>query len=959
MSAAMHARAARSRHPVRTLAFLRWAFVPPSARPYALSLLALGIGCAVLALAEPAAAADLEPVAEVEGIQEYLLENGLKVLLFPDPSVQTLTVNVTYRVGSRHEGRGEAGMAHLLEHMVFKGTPTFPDVWDALEDRGARFNGTTWVDRTNYYETLPASQDNLAFALQLEADRMVNSTIRAEDLATEMTVVRNEFESGENNPLGVLRQRMLSAAYLWHPYGRPTIGNRSDIERVPVDKLRSFYKTYYQPDNAMLVVSGQFDAAFALAEIQRTFGKIPRPERALENTYTLEPPQDGPRSVTLRRVGSVASAALQYHIPAGSHPDIGPLEVLGEIVAAEPNGRLYTELVKANRASRVYQAVYGWHDPGVFLVQAEAAEGEDPVALREKMVEVLRELPGTLDAKEVERAKNKLLKDYRLGLTDSRRIAIALSDAEALGDWRLLFLQRDALEKVTLADVERVARAYLLESNQTAGLFIPTDEPERAAIPATPDVAALVAGYEGSADTTQGEVFEATAENIDRSTRRTEQGGMKLALLPKATRGSVVHAQLRFEFGTESSLAPHATALELLGPLLGRGTEKLSYADLSAELDRLQTELRVSSRPGAVDVSLQTTREQLDEVLALVAQIVRTPSLPQAELDVLRNEQLANIERSRSDPQGVLFDALYRSFYPFPPESLHYRPPFEEQIARLRAVDRAELASLHATYLSADHMLGSFVGDFDPEAVTQQLEQLFGGWTREEPFERIVTPYRPIEPVDRTLDTPDKEMTVVARGTTFTLRDTDPDYPALRFANYVLGQSPSSRLLAELRQKRGLSYGAGSFVRVAPDAERAEIAAYAICAPQNAVEAQDVIREEFRRWLQEPIPADELAEARTGYAESFKTQLSDDRRLVATLLENLRFDRLIRFQQEIIDAPLELDGSQIQAALQRQLGDAPFVDLKAGDADKFAPAAGDAGPEGESSDPERATEKSS
>ena len=221
--------------------------------------------------------AETRLVTSVEGITEFELDNGMRVLLFPDGSKPTVTVNVTYFVGSRHEGYGEAGMAHLLEHMLFKGTPTHPDVPKSLKDRGADFNGTTWLDRTNYYETLPGNEDNLEFALKLEADRMINSNVAAEDLATEFSVVRSEFERGENSPTSVLWKRMVSAAFLWHNYGNSTIGNRADIERVPIDNLRKFYHRYYQPDNALLVIAGKFDGKEAMALTEKHFGSIPRP----------------------------------------------------------------------------------------------------------------------------------------------------------------------------------------------------------------------------------------------------------------------------------------------------------------------------------------------------------------------------------------------------------------------------------------------------------------------------------------------------------------------------------------------------------------------------------------------------------------------------------------------------------------------------------------------------------
>ncbi len=325
----------------------------------------------VLADSTRAEAPPPKKVASVEGITEYRLANGLKVLLFPDSSRPKVTVNLTVLVGSRHEGYGETGMAHLLEHMVFKGTPTHPDIPGAMKERGAQFNGSTSEDRTNYFETLAASDENLEFAIKLEADRMVNSPIKAEDLATEFSVVRNEFESGENSPERVLSQRMMAVAYEWHNYGKSTIGNRTDIERVPVDNLRAFYKKFYQPDNAMLVVAGKFDEQKALDYINKYFGSLPRPDRKLPATYTEEPPQDGERVVTLRRVGDVGLVGLLFHVPSGVHPEFPAVQLLARILGDEPSGRLYKALVETKKASSISTFAQALHDPGVIDIGAE------------------------------------------------------------------------------------------------------------------------------------------------------------------------------------------------------------------------------------------------------------------------------------------------------------------------------------------------------------------------------------------------------------------------------------------------------------------------------------------------------------------------------------------------------------------------------------------------------------
>ena len=322
--------------------------------------------------------AGVTKVASVEGITEYRLPNGLRVLLFPDNSKATTTVNVTYLVGSRHEGYGETGMAHLLEHMVFKGSTNHKNIPQELTEHGARPNGSTWYDRTNYFETFAATDENLQWALDLEADRMVNSFIAKKDLETEFSVVRNEFEMGENSPQRVLMERILSSAYLWHNYGKSTIGSKEDIERVPIDNLQAFYKRYYQPDNAVLVVAGKMDEPKTLALVSQTFGAIAKPARTLPTAYTTEPTQDGERDVTLRRVGDTQGLGVAYHTPAGTHPDYATLDVLMDVLTNEPSGRLYKALIDTKKAAYTYGWTPALHDPGFAYFYAEVRQQQPP-----------------------------------------------------------------------------------------------------------------------------------------------------------------------------------------------------------------------------------------------------------------------------------------------------------------------------------------------------------------------------------------------------------------------------------------------------------------------------------------------------------------------------------------------------------------------------------------------------
>ncbi len=644
-------------------------------------------------------------IAVVEGVTEYRLANGARVLLFPEMSRPTITVNMTVLVGSRHEGYGETGMAHLLEHLVFKGTPTFPDVPKALRDHGANFNGTTNVDRTNYFETMPASDENLEFGIRIEADRLVHSFVKREDLVSEMTVVRNEFERGENSPQGILMQRIHCAAYEWHNYGKSTIGNRSDIERVPIENLQAFYRKYYQPDNVVLIVAGKFEEKKALGLVQEYLGTLPKPTRKLDDTYTEEPAQDGERSVILRRVGGVGAVAAAYHIPAAGHPDWAPLNLLAGIISQQPNGRLYKALVESGKATSANAFSDNNHDPGLFTAsaQCEPAQIDEVRGIMLKTIEELAAKPFTQE--EVDKAKVRSRRAAETRQSDSVTMSQALSSASALGDWRLLFVQRDRLQAVTAGDVNRVAKTYFQKHNRTAGVYIPDTQPQRLAIPQAPALDTIVKDYKGGTVTEAGEAFDPTPENLDARTLFTDVGGIKAGLLSKKNRGETVSLLLTLHYGNEESLIGRTIAAGMLPGLMMAGTKKHDRQALREELDKLG--IRIAPGPGGgggrrgggggggvlgqLTFSIQAKRATLPAAIKLLGEILREPAFPAAEFDAMKRRARAGAEASKTDPAALASNRLARLLSPYPPSDIRYVPAPEENLQRLDAVTLAQV----------------------------------------------------------------------------------------------------------------------------------------------------------------------------------------------------------------------------------------------------------------------------
>jgi zinc protease len=878
-------------------------------------------------------------VTEVEGITEYRLNNGAKLLLFPDNSKPQFTMNMTVRVGSRHEGYGESGMAHLLEHMLFRGTDLHPDIPKLLKDRGVlNMNGTTSIDRTNYFETLPATDENLEFAIAMEADRLINSWIRADHLAKEMTIVRSEFERTENNPPAILMQRIMDAAYQWHNYGKSTIGNRSDIMRVPADNLRVFYQKYYQPDNITLVIAGKFDKERALELVEQYFGSIPAPKRELPKTYTEEPAQDGERNVILRRAGDVQFVGAAYHVPSASSEDYAATEVLASILSNEPTGPLYKALVEPKLASSTGAFARVGYDPGVLMALAEVPKDKNLEEARDILVEQLESIgeSGVSEA-DVKRAVAGIIKQRERGFANSERFATALSEWESYGDWRLYFLHRDRLEKVTPAEVNAVAKKYLLQSNRTVGLFYPTEDAVRATIDGENNVKKMVADYKGREKLSEGEAFDPSPENIQERTVFGSLGsGLKYALLSKETRGDRVTLQGELRYGDENSLKGKTVAAEMLPELLSRGTKEMSFQEYRDRLDELKTSISFSGGTGSLSFSMQTERGNLIEALGVLKQALREPALDEKEFEIIQNQMKTQVESGLSEPTTLAFNEFSRRMDPQPKDDVRYTPTMEENLERIKAVTNDDVVSLYKEFLGGQHGEIAVVGDFDQDDTLAELNNVFDGWKSEMAYQRIEEPANVNVKGERiNIDTPDKANAVYIAGVTAEMRDDNPDYEAMVVGNYIMGGGPlSSRIADRVRKQDGLSYTAMTRFQADSEDERGMYMMFCISNPMNTEKVVGTVREEVDRMLDSGVTGEELSKAKESFLTNRQGGRAQDGTLAGELLSNLKTGRTMEFQKSSDEKISLLTKEQVDDALRKVIDPDRLLIITAGDFSK-------------------------
>jgi len=884
---------------------------------------------ASLLFAFAAAAEPPRRVVSIEGVTEYRLANGLRILTIPDAGASTVGVHITYFVGSRHEGYGEKGMAHLLEHMLFKGTPRLGDIKAELTKRGARYNGTTSNDRTTYFETFAPGADNLDWALAMEADRMIHSHVRQSDLDSEMSVVRNEFEMGENSPHGVLSQRMTRLVFAAHNYGFPTIGLRSDIEMVPIERLQAFYRTWYQPDNALVTIGGKFDEAQALALVARHFGPIPRPTRVLPTLYTQEPSQDGERSVTLRRAGDVQIVSAMYRIPAASDPAYPAVDVMAQVFGTAPTGRLHRALVQKGLASSGWGYERMLRDPGYASFGAVVPRDGALEPARDALLAVLESAarePVT-DA-EVERSRTALLNDIEKIQLDSASMWRYLPEFAAMGDWRLFYLYRDRMRKVTTADVQRAVDTYLKPANRVLGMFVPATRPERVAIPAAPDLRAELDAYRGSEIVDAGEAFDPTPQNIEtRVIRRTLSNGIKVALLPRKTRGSTVIAQLSLYWGDETSKMDRGTACGLASSMLMRGSRRHTRAELRDAFDKLKAVVSA----GTEGASIEVRRAQLDDTLRLVAEVLMQPAFPAAEFEELRRAALTGAEAQRGEPSAIADERLSRHLHPYPPGHWLHPRSTDERLKQLKAVQLDEAKRCYDELVGGTGAQFVAVGDFDPDALSKLLEELFGTWKNPAPYTRIPSRHFERPPLEETVPTPDKANAVLRAGLNLPLRDDHADFPALILGNYLLGGNSGARLQVRVREKDGLSYSTYSYLSAGQLDAAGSFGLSAIYAPQNRARVENAIREELARALEQGFSAAEVDAAIKSYLEARKLARSRDSGIAGRLANYLYLGRTFAWDIDFEKRLAALTPAQIRDALRRYIDPKKLSVLKAGD----------------------------
>ncbi len=761
------------------------------------------------------------------GIVEYRLKNGLKVLLKENHSAPVCSFMVVYRVGSRNEAVGHTGSTHFLEHMMFKGTRRFnpaagSGVMETFSRIGALLNATTWLDRTNYFECVPS--EYLELCITIEADRMRNLNLKQEDRDSEMTVVRNEFERGENNPGSALAKEVSALAFREHPYHHPTIGWRSDVEGVPLERLKEFYDTYYWPNNATVILVGDFEPDKTLRLIHKNFGKIPASKHQIPQVYTVEPPQEGERRVELKRAGDLPQLMIAYHTPQADHADTYPLSVMHAILgdSGKRSSRLHRSLLEKGLATSCYANNGEFRDPFLFTLGATLAPGKNFEELEAAIYAELELLAKEeVNPEELSRAKSANRKGTTLGSADPQTFANMLCAAESVASWKWLVEYDDNYDAVTAKDIMRVAKKYFDPTNRTVGHFLPAQKNGNDVM--SEYMAELAKKNEKARKKEKTEKRAAEKKRIelprpgsnkssfaDRVITERLANGLTLLVLENPGTGSVaIHGAIGagdYYGKLEYSLVP-----TLSSSMLTRGSEHYSKAELAKVLEEMGIRFGFAADRYKVGFGTLVTIDDFPKFVPVLADLVRKPLFPEQEFELVLKEVRAALTRSMNDTGRRANKALMQALYP--PGHPFYDKSYEDSIAELDLLNTDLLKSFHKDHYGPDGTVITVVGDIKADLALSLLKQHFADWSGPEKREIFVSDLAlPEKPQRLEVNLEDKANADILIGHVSGLSRRNSDFFAAQLANAALGKDTiSARLGKILRVKHGLTYGIYSY----------------------------------------------------------------------------------------------------------------------------------------------------
>ena len=865
--------------------------------------------------------------AEAAGISSYRLSNGFKIILIPFPSASNTRVELLVKSGSKFEGYGETGMAHLLEHMLFKGAGNRKNIKDDLTKLGASYNGTTTADRTNYFETVDPDPKKIDELIRIEADRFIRAKFTAQDLATEMTVVRNELENSEREPAQLVMSALARNSFNWHGYARSTIGARSDIEATTFQSLQNFHRKHYRPDNAALIISGSFDPGRVLALASELFSVAKNPSLAKPANHTVDTPQSATNKSELYLSKATTVVASAWKLPSLKQRDVHALDLAAAAICDPDWGSLRKELVLEKKlalsASCSTSAEADYSRLVAFARAGQSANAQDIATALNKHIEEAAARGVTPE--QLERARLSELNAFERALNSHEVIANLVSDFEVAGDWRLFLWTRDVVKSVTLDEANQALKKWVVATNRAEVLLRHSDASPPLEFPKPTDGKALVEGQRwpsifSSADAPPKSLFE-----LSKSTQRFVLDGPRVqaALITRKTQGDKVWLMMANDYGTPASLVHRKTACDAASALMRFGGNGLDRDALASRMEKLQATWALNLS----GISLEVPRQNLDEAFTTLFAVWTKPDLPVVEFERYKSAQIAAYEAAMRNPIRVADNEVRRRFDNYPEG--HWSKPrsFEALVEETKKLSYPEVQRCSHDFTGVAQTRLGVVGNVEVDAIKALWSKSGATTVTKKTFERVSSPRAPtavdVAPIKVAM--PDTSNARVTGTTVLAINRKSKDFPALQLAINAMGGNSSSLIWRQLREAEGLAYSAGMYIAASSLDDRSTVQLFATSSSGNAEKALASLQAVLAKVLAEGFSPEQIKQAKDAWQEKRKTFLGVERDFASTLSDALYdgydFEAMAKFDAQIA----LVDAEQASSVIRQYLKPAPIL----------------------------------
>lgn len=904
-----------------------------------LSLACALLGMSVLSWAQPV------KVQSHAHIEEYRLDNGLRIILAPNAKEKTVFMNMIYFTGSLNDPQGKGGLAHLLEHLAFKGTQALPSAQfkQRLDQYTLSHNASTSYYSTQYSNILRAEPQALAEVLALEAQRMDQLLLPAQMVATEIDIVKREREVRLDQPFSVLLDQLLKSAYGNAHLGRLPIGDLDELASIKIAELEQFYRQWYAPNNAVLVLTGHFKTADALQQIEKHFASIAA--RKL------------PAQAVVPRLDVKALSMAAQNIDKGSHwitvnsylqatdQELKTtLALIPWLYTSQPSGHLYQNLVQTKQANAVDAST--WLDQSLQLVSVAAVYSpqHDATQLQQALTQGVEQFTA-FDQTELQRVKKQFQNSQDSILKNATALGSVLSNyvVTEQGNWKQYFHDQDALNALTVTQVNQNLAKFLTEKHRVVSNIRPTkDTSAPSSMPvATTSMTSTVTAEETLSDTSHVNYSEDIAEYLEKSKsilqdteRKIQRGqlanGLQYALLPTTTPDDKIYARIAVNFADAERLFNQAEIIDLTAYLLLRGSEQYNLQQITDKAIEVNGSVQVSANGNGFTLSISAQREHFIDYLAEMLDVLRSPTFDQIEFDLAKQQTLAGLDRPYTEPDVVAGLTLMRTLERYPVGDLRYHFEPKHSQAQFQRATRAQVHALYEKFFAMNHAQVAVTGEFKVKDMQKILQKKLADWNTTEPYQRLTHHQQAYQAQKIHALAEAREFGSYQSILSFAVGEDHVDVPALQIFRHVLADSQlSSRLAQALREKNALVYSFNSHVNFNTWEDFGALSISANYSAGKGNEVSQLIHQVLQQMRTDGISAEELMQAKASLLKKRVSALDDPRRIHGYLIPQLRKNQNLLSRQSRDQAIEQLTLAQVNQAIKKHIQPAHWVEVMA------------------------------